>query len=158
MKLFAALPFLLCSTLALNAFAQSSSAIKITDPWARATVGSQKSSGAFMQIENTGKEDDVLLWATTNEARNTELHTMKMQDGIMTMTAIKRLAIPAGKTTVLASGGHHIMFFDLKHPLKAQEKFQLTLVFEKAGSVKVQVQVQPVTFDPKKPEMEGMKH
>ena len=42
----------------------------------------------------------------------------------------------------LRPGGLHMMFFDLKAPLKAGESFPVTLRFEKAGEVQVTVSVE----------------
>jgi copper(I)-binding protein len=48
---------------------------------------------------------------------------------------------PAGRV-VLQPGGYHVMLVDLKHPLQAGEHFPLTLEFEKAGSIEVDVEVE----------------
>ena len=42
----------------------------------------------------------------------------------------------------LKPGGLHLMFVGLKAPLKAGDKFPLTLTFEKAGTVEVVVNVE----------------
>ena len=47
------------------------------------------------------------------------------------------LSIPAGQSVTLAPGGYHIMMMHLKVPLKRNDKVPMTLIFEKAGDVKV---------------------
>ena len=54
------------------------------------------------------------------------------------------LPIEPGKTVKLAPGGYHLMMFDLKSPLKQGDKVPVTLEFEKAGKVKVSLDVQGV--------------
>jgi copper(I)-binding protein len=50
----------------------------------------------------------------------------------------------------LASGGYHVMFFDLKRQLKEGESVPVTLVLQdgakKKSSVTVEAQVKPVTY------------
>ena len=70
---------------------------------------------------------------------------MAMNNGVMTMRPLdKGLSIEPGKTVKLAPGGYHLMMFDLKSPLKQGEKLPVTLDFEKAGKVKVTLDVEGV--------------
>ncbi len=54
------------------------------------------------------------------------------------------LAIPPGQTVTLAPSGHHLMFLDLKTPLKKGERVKGTLRFERAGSVPVEFAVESI--------------
>ena len=54
------------------------------------------------------------------------------------------LTIEPGKTVKLAPGGYHLMLLDLKTPLKQGDKVPVTLEFEKAGKVKLTLDVQGV--------------
>ena len=56
----------------------------------------------------------------------------------------KGLAIEPGKTVKLAPGGYHLMMFDLNSPLKQGDALPVTLQFEKAGKVKVSLDVQGI--------------
>jgi copper(I)-binding protein len=104
----------------------------------RATVGSMPSSAAYLSITNHGAMADRLLTAESNLARKTELHTMEVTNGVMKMRQIDGgINIPVGKTIQLAPGGFHVMLIGLKAPLNADENYQVTLVFEKAGRVKL---------------------
>lgn len=51
------------------------------------------------------------------------------------------LAIPPGATVALAPGGLHLMLMGLKTPLKQGEKVPVTLVFEKAGTIDVELAI-----------------
>lgn len=48
---------------------------------------------------------------------------------------------PAGGSVSLEPGGKHIMLINLKQELKPDEKISLTLNFEKAGPLTVEVEV-----------------
>ena len=104
----------------------------------RATIGSMPSSAGYLSITNHGAMADRLLAVESSLARKTELHTMDVTNGVMKMRQVDGgIAIPAGKTVQLAPGGFHVMLIGLKAPLNADEHYQVTLVFETAGKVKL---------------------
>jgi len=131
---------LLVAGLASSAHAQSG--LKVEQAWARPTVQGQSGGGGFLRIVG-GKVDDKLLSASSPAVPRVEIHTMKMEGDVMRMRQIDSLAVPAGKTVELSPGGNHIMFMGLTSPLQNGSTFPLTLRFEKAGEVKVNVLVQP---------------
>jgi copper(I)-binding protein len=104
----------------------------------RATIGSMPSSAAYLSITNHGAMADRLLAAESSLSRKTELHTMEITNGVMKMRQIDGgIDIPAGATIQLAPGGFHVMLIGLKAPLTVDENYDVTLVFETAGKVKV---------------------
>ena len=104
----------------------------------RATIGSMPSSAAYLSITNHGAMADRLLAVESSLAHKTELHTMEVTNGVMKMRQIDGgINVPAGKTIQVAPGGFHVMLIGLKAPLNAEENYQVTLVFEKAGRVKL---------------------
>ena len=65
-----------------------------------------------------------------------------MQGDVMKMRELAEgLEIPAGATVALAPGGYHIMFMGLNQAFVEGESITITLVFEKAGSVEVELPV-----------------
>ena len=70
------------------------------------------------------------------------LHKSMMKDGVMTMEHQMRVVVPTRGQLNFAPGGYHVMFMGLKKPLDMGTTFPLTLVFEKAGKVTVNVKVQ----------------
>jgi len=143
--LFSTLALCLGTALAPAAYAESFSvgSLTVTNPHARATVAGMKTSGAWFGIQNDGSEADRLVSAKAEIAGNTELHDMTMDGDIMRMFQVDGIDIPAGQTVTLGQGNKlHVMLLDLKQPLAAGERFPLTIQFEKAGSVTVDVVVQ----------------
>src|ERR1700738_1543563 len=117
----------------------------ITQAWSRATPGGAKIGGGYLTIENKGSAPDRLIGGSADIAGKVEVHEMAMNNGVMTMRPLdKGLAIEPGKTVKLAPGGYHLMMFDLKSPLKQGEKLPVPLEFEKAGKVKLSLDVQGV--------------
>ena len=117
-------------------------ALKVVDPWARATAPSAKAGGAFMVIENTGAEGDRLLSASADIAGRAEVHETTMVDNVMRMRAVGEIAIAAGGKVELKPGGYHVMLMDLKGALTEGGTFPLVLHFEKAGDMTLTVPIQ----------------
>lgn len=117
----------------------------ISQAWSRATPGGAKIAGGYLTIENKGTAPDRLVGGSGDIAGKVEVHEMAMNNGVMTMRPLdKGLTIEPGKTVKLAPGGYHLMIMDLNAPLKQGDKVPLTLEFEKAGKVKVSLDVQGV--------------
>ncbi len=110
----------------------------ISHGFARATLPHAPVGGGFFTVQNTGSIDDRLIGAAAAVAGRTEVHEMSMDGSVMKMRALKDgLPIPAGQTVELKPGGYHVMFMDLKAPLKEGDTVNVTLTFEKAGMVVV---------------------
>jgi copper(I)-binding protein len=131
--------FLLGCLLSVATTASVADPIRITDPWARATVPGQKVAGAYMRIIST--VDAKLLAVSSPVAGSAEIHWMKMEDGTMRMRSIDALELPAGQVVELAPGGYHVMLFGLKQALNAGDRIALTLDFETAAGQKMQMPV-----------------
>jgi copper(I)-binding protein len=115
----------------------------ITQAWSRATPGGAKVAGGYLTIENKGSAPDRLIGGSADVADKVEVHEMATNNGVMTMRPLdKGLAIEPGKTVTLAPGGQHLMLQGLKNSLKQGDKVPVTLEFEKAGKVKLSLDVQ----------------
>lgn len=119
--------------------------LKIGHPWARATPPAAKVGGGYLSVENTGSEPDRLVGGSTEAAARLEIHETSLADGIMRMREkTDGVAIPPGAKVELKPSALHLMLVDLKAPLKQGDKVKAMLVFERAGSVTVELQVQGV--------------
>ena len=120
-------------------------AIKIAQPWARATPGGAKVGAGYMTITNSGTQPDRLIGGTLPQAGEVQVHEMKMANGTMEMRDVAGgLEIGAGQTVELKPGGYHMMFMNLHDPLKQGETIKGQLRFEKAGTVDVEYHVEAV--------------
>ncbi len=118
--------------------------IKIEHPYARATVAGQKAAGGFMKIENKGAADQLIA-ASSPVAGEMQLHTMAMDGNVMKMREVKAIDVPANGSVDLKPGGLHLMFMDMKAPLKAGETVSVRLKFQKSGEVEVKMQVRDLS-------------
>ncbi len=117
--------------------------IAIIDPHARSSGATAQSGAAFMTIENRGDADDRLIGASSDIAARVELHTHEEDDdGVMRMSEVEDgFAIPAGGSYSLERGGAHVMLMGIDAPFEDGETIALSLEFEHAGPVEVEVPV-----------------
>ncbi len=120
--------------------------LEITAPWSRATPGGAKVAGGFMRITNRGQSADRLVGGSAEISGVFEVHEMRMDGNVMRMRALEKgLEIKPGETVELKPGSYHVMFIDLKKPLKVGDTVKGTLVFEKAGTVEITYTVQSMS-------------
>lgn len=157
----AAAIFLAAPIFAAPAFAHQG--IHIENPYARTNGGIGATGAIFLEIMNHADTDDRLIGVASDVAEKVELHTHKASaDGVMSMSAVPEgVAIAALQGHSLKRGGDHIMLMGLRQDLKDGDVIHLTLSFEHAGEVKVDVPVdnarKPEAAEPM-PDMPGMDH
>lgn len=116
--------------------------LTIEQPWIRATPGGAKVAGGYLQVTNTGTEPDRLVAASIPLAGRGEVHQMAMDKGVAKMAPVEAgLVIKPGETVTLKPGGYHLMFLDLKGPVKAGDTLEGSLTFARAGTVPVRFSV-----------------
>jgi len=119
-------------------------ALKIDHPWARASAGPARNSAAFMTIHNAGRADRLVAVAADVSER-VELHTHMMEGDVMKMRQVEAVEVPANAIAELQPGNFHVMLIGLKAPLKEGGHFPLTLTFEKAGKITIEVVVEAIS-------------
>ncbi|MCS0590023.1 copper chaperone PCu(A)C [Massilia norwichensis] len=138
----------LAGILSVPALAQVGSNVTVSAPWIRATVPQAKVAGAFMQLKSA--RPARLVEVKSPVAGRVELHQMAMEGQTMRMRAVEAIDLPAGQTVNLASGGYHVMLFDLKQQLKEGEQVPLTLVVQDAAgkreNIALSVPVKALTY------------
>lgn len=136
------------------------SQITIDDAWVRPQDNLENPAGGYLTITNSGPEDDVLVGASSPASARVEIHeTMVMEPtalpdasmepgatpgtggGMVGMVPIDELPVPAGGEAVLKPGSFHLMFIGLKDALEVGDKVDITLSFQRAGSVRVTAEV-----------------
>ncbi|WP_137110396.1 copper chaperone PCu(A)C [Rhodobacter sp. SY28-1] len=118
--------------------------LEIIHPHIPQPAASAKAAGGFMAIVNNGAEADRLIGVESDIAAKAEVHESKVDaNGVGTMEHVDAIEIPPGETVNLEHGGYHIMFMGLTGPLMEGELHKATLIFERAGRVEVEFQIDP---------------
>jgi copper(I)-binding protein len=116
--------------------------IGIIHPWARATSASAANGVVYMAISNEGDTVDRLIGVASPVAGMSHLHSNEEVDGVMQMRPVDAIEIAPGDTVLIEPGGLHIMLMGLGAPLVQGTNFPMTLVFETAGSIDIEVHVE----------------
>lgn len=117
--------------------------VTIDHPWSRPTPPGSPMGVGYLTISNSGDSDITLTSAETPRAAQVSIHQSTMNNGVMSMRPLKNgLLIPAGNTVELKPHGYHLMLEKLEEPLKEGERIPLTLRFDGAKPVNVELQVE----------------
>lgn len=133
------------ATLLVSATLLAQSApLSVAEAWTRATPPGSRTGAGYLSVDNRGGEDR-LLRAQSPRAGRVEIHGMSMTGGVMKMWHEKDgVLVPKHGRLQLAPRGTHLMFFELGSAFIEGEKIPVTLYFEKAGAVRVELQVMPI--------------
>jgi copper(I)-binding protein len=128
------------STFALPVLAEG---IEVHEAYAIQAMPGGPTAAAFMVIHNHGGAPDHLVSVESDIAERTELHThIADENGMMQMVEVKEgFDLPTDGMIEMQRGSHHVMFMGVTAPLEDGQTFPLTLVFENAGKVVVDVTV-----------------
>jgi copper(I)-binding protein len=140
MKFFALLLFLIAS-LSL-ASCQGEGVLSVEDAWARpGSAGSN--SAVYFRIENSTNREDSLLGGSSTIASQVEIHQSMMgADETMSMHPQESVLVPGRGQVIFEPGGLHVMLVGLQQDLVEGDEIDLTLRFQEAGEITLQVAVE----------------
>jgi copper(I)-binding protein len=124
------------------AYGQAKGDIEVRHPWSRATPPGAKVGVAYMEIHNRASRPDRLLSATSAAAKRVEMHVTQRDGEVTKMRQVQSFEVPARERYALRPGGSHLMLVELVRPLKQGERFSITLRFERARELEVELEVQ----------------
>lgn len=124
---------------------QGPAVVTVADALCRPTPNGRDTTACYATL--TATTDDRLVSVASPIAGKGEVHEMKTENEVMSMSELKDgLPLPAGQAVALAPGGTHIMLFQLATPLAVGDTVSLTLTFEHAEPLGVRATVgQPVS-------------
>jgi copper(I)-binding protein len=142
-----------CMSLAAPAFAGDAQlgALRINHPWIVAPPPGAPTAAGYFSITNGGRAPDRLLSGESADFARVELHQMTMTGSVMRMRPITGgVVIAPGQTVSLSPDDErHLMLVGPKRTIKAIDHVAITLRFERAGTVKVVFDVQPMPMSAK---------
>ncbi|MBR0872895.1 copper chaperone PCu(A)C [Bradyrhizobium tropiciagri] len=95
-----------------------------------------------MTIKNDADSADALLRVRCPVANFSERHIVDRGEGAPAMRSIPNIPIPAKGTLELKRDGYHVMLLQMRQVLAAGDTFKCAIVFQKAGTIETEVQVQ----------------
>ncbi|WP_434558797.1 copper chaperone PCu(A)C [Pseudomonas sp. Z4-20] len=129
--------------------------LEIAHPWSQELPPNAPTVAAYFVIHNSGTSADKLFSVDSPIAGQAEFHEHVMQNDLMKMQQVPAVDIAPGATVTFAPMAYHVMLLDLKDRslLSDGKRFPMTLHFEKAGDIKVDVKVQKKAPDGAKTHM-----
>jgi len=117
--------------------------LQVIAPWSQQLPPNAPTVAAYFLIRNTGMSDDRLTGVSSPLATEAQLHEHIGADGMMKMQQVDGMIVPAAGQVRFAPMGNHVMLLGLgdRRQLVDGAHFPLTLHFEKAGDLNVEVQV-----------------
>jgi copper(I)-binding protein len=129
----------------LTAFAQPVATAAYTARNAVIREAPAKVAAAYVTISNPTAENDTLIGAKADWADHIQMHKVSINDrGVMEMSPVNEIALPAHGTAELKQGGYHLMISGIKEKLSIDQKKDITLLFKKAGALVIPFEVQPI--------------
>lgn len=119
--------------------------VTVTHPWSRPTPPGVSMGVGYMAISNDGSATITLVGVTTPKAESVSIHESVENEGMMSMRPLPDgLAIPAGETVLLEPHGYHLMLEGLKGAVAKDERIPMTLDFDTAESMEIELHTMPM--------------
>lgn len=120
--------------------------LRIEQPWSRATAPGAPVGVGYFVLVNEGAVDARLVGGASPVAGRVMLHRSVEADGTARMEHQHHgVVVPAGGRVAFAPGGYHLMLMQLQRPLEKGDRVPVTLEFERAGTVEVELEVKGLT-------------
>ncbi len=134
-----------------------SKGVVVDNPYARAIPPGQKISAAFMTLVNESDKNIDLVKATSDSAKNVELHEHVHEDGMMKMRQVPKISVAANGKTELKPGGYHIMLIGLVKHIEPKDVLTLNLEFSDGSKQVIKTEVRKIMMGMMKKKMSTMK-
>ena len=114
--------------------------VSIRHPWMRAMTSGESEAAVYMEIRNSGRETDRLVAAFSSVAERVDIMLTRKEGLVRKQVGV--LEVPGRERLVLKPKGSHLLFVGLARPLSKGDRVPLTLRFERAGEVPMELEVQ----------------
>lgn len=129
------------STIPTGTLAAQAATVTARDAFAFETPAGRKVTAVFVMLDNRGSAARAVVSGATAVADTLELHEMKRGGGMMQMSPVKSIDIPAGGTAELRPGGLHLMLFGVRKPLVAGDTIAVTLTLDDGTQLPIAAEV-----------------
>ena len=116
------------------------SALRVQNAWAR-SADSGAMTAMYFTLANDGAVADTLNGVVTTEAAAVTLHVSTQRDGMMHMSEVRALPVPAMDSVSFRPLGAHVMLTGLQRPLVAGDTVTATLTFVSGATLRVRAGV-----------------
>ncbi|WP_366556275.1 copper chaperone PCu(A)C [Aquibaculum sediminis] len=122
--------------------------VVVSHAWTHENAPSAHANAVFLTIVNDGDEPDRLTGVTGDFFSHAEIQVPVLDDaGVLHTRTVTSLEIAPGQSLTLQPGGVQIQLIGLQSTHFPGDHFDLTLRFENAGAITVEVEVEPLRRD-----------
>jgi copper(I)-binding protein len=117
--------------------------LQISRPWARTASADDLVGAGFFTVANPDEIHDRLLGATSPKAGKVEICAIKVVGpGTRMQPMAEGLRVPKLTTLELKPRGYHLLMTELPAPWPVGSKVPVSLRFEKAGTIDIELTVE----------------
>lgn len=114
--------------------------LAVRDAWAR-TADSGATTALYFLLQNAGSVADTLTGVASADAEDAQLHVSTQHDGMMHMSEVTALPVPAEDSVSFRPLGAHVMLLRVRKPLLEGDSVDATLSFVSGATVSVKAGV-----------------
>lgn len=115
----------------------------VSHAWAHENARMAHANAVYLTVTNEGAEADRLIAVEGKFFTRAEIQAPLLgEDGVLRTQRVPAVELAPGQSLTFQPGGIQIVLIDLQHTYFAGDHFDLSLVFEKAGTVPVEVEVE----------------
>lgn len=115
--------------------------LQATDAHIRALAPGQTRAAVYLRLHNLDARERTIQHVATPIAAVAEVHRHLYEDGVMKMRAVPHPRIAANSELAFEPGGYHIMLIDVAENPAIGSHFPLTLEFDGAEQLVIDVEV-----------------
>jgi copper(I)-binding protein len=115
--------------------------ITVSDAYIRASIPGTIHSSAYLRINNKDEKTVTLVSVSSKISPRIEMHNHVMENGMMHMQKLQKIAIEGNSEVLLQPHGLHLMVFNLAEPLIPDDVIEVTLHFSNNHRVIVSLPV-----------------
>lgn len=117
--------------------------IMVSDAWVPTAPPSAPTHAAYISLHNHGAEPRILVGVKSEAYGMVHLHESRETDGVMTMSMLHQIEVPAGGMMMMKPGGLHVMLMGPKEPVAEGDTVSLILEFANGDKMPVEAMVKP---------------
>jgi periplasmic copper chaperone A len=121
---------LLAALLTVPGVALAADDIAVHDAWVRAAPPGATVLAAYLTIDNHSASAQALSGASSPQFERVEIHRTEIKNGVASMSAQPRVAIPAHGTLSFAPDGYHLMLIGPRKALHTGDHVELRMQFD----------------------------
>jgi copper(I)-binding protein len=114
----------------------------VSHGWTYEVAATAHAVDVYVTIDNQGDAADRLIAAAVGFADAVEIQAPVLDDGVLKTTTVQAVEIAPGQVLTFQPGGLHLVLQSVQRTFAHGQHFDLTLTFEKAGTVAIEIEIE----------------